>query len=406
MNNQQKYAELLIKTGLNVQKDQTVIIRGNVESVDFIRTLTEEAYKAGAKHVIVEYSDLHLDKLKYTYAPEEAFLEFPKYKAEYMEELFKNGACTIRLAGDNPDILKGCDPQKMANANKTARVAMKNANNYTMSNQARWCVAGAATPSWAKKIFPDLDEKQAVEKLWDAIYKTCRVDSENPVKAWEDHQANLKSKCSKLNSLKLEKIHLKSEKTDLEIKLPQGHIWEGGGGKAKDGVDFQANMPTEEVFTAPAKYGVNGTVASTKPLVYNGVLIDNFSLTVKDGKVIDCKAEVGEDTLRKMIETDEGAAYFGEIALVPYSSPISQSGILYYNTLFDENASCHMAVGAGYPECVEGAFGKSDEELDKMQVNTSLIHVDFMIGSSDLNIIGTTAAGQEVQIFKDGEWAI
>lgn len=405
-NRLQKYADLIIKTGVNVQQNQTVIIRAEIEAAEFTRMVAKSAYKNGAKNVIVEYADAQLDLVKYENAPEETFLEFPKYRAEYMEELFKNGACTIRLCGTNPDILKNVDSNKMANANKTARTAMKVPNDYTMTSKVQWCVAGAATAPWAAKVFPELSEEEGVTKLWDAILKACRIDVEDVNKEWEAHDKSLQTKAEYLNKIQFAKLNLKSAITDLEIKLPENHIWGGGGGKSGNGTYFQANIPTEEVFTAPSKYGVNGTVASTKPLVYNGSLIDNFVLTIKDGKVVDYKAEIGQDVLKQLLSTDQGSPYFGEIALVPYSSPISQAGIVFYNTLFDENASCHLALGAAYVSCVEGALGKTDEELDKIGINTSLNHEDFMFGSKDMDITGTTKEGKTIQIFKNGEWAI
>ncbi|MGL5439478.1 MAG: aminopeptidase [Filifactoraceae bacterium] len=401
-----KYADLIVRTGVNVKKNQTVMIGADIEAAEFARMVAKSAYENGAKNVIVEYSDAQLSLIKFNEAPDEAFLEFPKFKAEYVEELYKNGACTIGLTGGNPDLLKDVDPKRMANANKTRSIAMKKPMEYTMSSKVEWCVAGVATPSWAKKVFPDLSEEQGVEKLWDAILKACRVDAEDVNQAWKEHDNNLQSKADYLNKMQFAKLNLKSAITDLEVKLPENHIWEGGGGKSGNGTYFLANIPTEEVFTAPAKYGINGVVGSTKPLVYNGSLIDKFTLTVKDGQVVDFDAEVGKAVLETLLKTDKGSSYFGEIALVPNSSPISQSEIVYYNTLFDENASCHLALGAAYVTCVEGAMGKSDEELEEMGVNTSLNHEDFMIGSQDMNIIGTTKDGEKIQIFKAGEWAI
>lgn len=402
----EKYAQLIVKTGVNVTNGQTVIIRADIEAVDFTRMVAKAAYENGAKNVIVEYSDSKLELMKYEKAPEQTFLEFPKYRAEYMEELFQNGACTIRLSGENSDLFKNVDPVKMANANKTARIAMKKANEYPMSNKVQWCVAGVSTPSWASKVFPELEEEKAVEKLWEEILKACRVDEEDVNKAWEQHDKTMQTKASYLNKMQFAKLQLKSQGTDLEIGLPENHIWCGGGGESENGTYFQANIPTEEVFTAPHKYGINGTVSSTKPLVYNGSLIDKFVLEVEKGKVVNFKAETGQNTLEKLLQTDEGSSFLGEIALVPHSSPISQAGIVFYNTLFDENASCHLALGAAYPSCVEGALDKNDEELDKLGVNTSLSHVDFMFGSKDMNIIGITKDNEQIQIFKNGEWAI
>lgn len=254
-------------------------------------------------------------------------------------------------------------------------------------------------------MFPNLSEDKAIEKLWDAIFKCSRVDGQDPIKAWEEHNENLKSKMDFLNKNNFKTLKYKSSKTDLTLDLPKGHVWLSGASKDPNGISFNPNIPTEEIFGMPHKFKVNGTVYSTKPLVYGGNIIDNFFLTFKDGEIIDFSAEKGLDTLEKLIETDEGSHYLGEVALVPYNSPISNTDIIFYNTLYDENASCHFAIGSAYKTCLEGGNNLKDEELDEHGVNDSLTHVDFMIGSADMDIIGETYDGKQIQIFKNGNWA-
>jgi aminopeptidase len=275
-----------------------------------------------------------------------------------------------------------------------------------MSNKNVWCVASIPTKPWAKKVFPDLSEEEAVEKLWENIFKTVRVDMEYPVAAWDEHKSNLKKSMEFLNNSKFKFLHYKNSLgTDLRIELPKDHIWLGGSDLTPEGVEFIANMPTEEVFTLPKKNGVNGVVWSSMPINRNGNIIDKFSLTFKEGRIVDFSAEEGYDVLKTLVETDEGSRYLGEVALVPYASPISKLGILFYNTLFDENASCHLAIGEAYPVCIKNGENMSKEELKKAEVNDSSVHVDFMIGTKDLEITGIAESGQEIPVFKDGNFA-
>jgi aminopeptidase len=338
-------------------------------------------------------------------APEEAFKEFPQWKADGYEEFAKNGAAFISISASNPELLKDVEPKRISTANKTSSIAMRKYREYLMNSTVPWCVVSIPTIAWSKKVFPDLSEEQAVEKLWENISKIVRVDKDKPVEAWYEHLKNLQDKVDFLNSKKFKKLHYLSKDTDLTIELSERHIWAGGGEYDSKKTYFVANMPTEEVFTLPLKTGVNGKVKSTKPLNYSGNLIDNFTLTFKDGKIVDFSAEKGYEVLKKLIETDEGSHYLGEVALVPYDSPISNSNIIFYNTLFDENASCHFALGEAYPTCLEGGTEMSTEELEKAGANNSLTHVDFMIGSPELDITGETKEGEVLQIFKNGNWA-
>ncbi|MBC2582027.1 aminopeptidase [Clostridium sp. DJ247] len=400
-----KYAELSIKVGVNLQKNQTLVINSPIECAEFTRLLAKEAYNAGAKDVHVEWSDEELSLIKFTSAPEEAFKEFPKWRAEGFEELAKNGAAFLSISASNPELLKDVDPKRIAESNKAKSIALKKYREYIMNSTVAWCVVSIPTEAWAKKVFSDLAEDKAVEKLWETIFNIVRVDKANAVDAWKEHLTNLKQKVDFLNEKKFKKLHYVSKDTDLIIELPEAHIWAGGGEYNSKGTYFVANMPTEEVFTLPQKTKVNGTVKSTKPLNYGGNLINNFVLTFKDGRIVDFSAEEGYETLKKLIETDEGSHYLGEVALVPYNSPISNSNIIFYNTLFDENASCHLAIGEAYPICLENGSNMNSEDLEKAGANLSLTHVDFMIGSPDLNITGETRDGKVIQIFKDGNWA-
>ncbi len=344
-------------------------------------------------------------KIRYKHAPEEVFEEFPEWVKEFYMYYMKQGAAFLSIAASDPELMKDVDPKRIAKERKVSSISLKEYRESLMSNRNVWSIVSVPTRAWARKVFPELSEDDAVEKLWEAILKAVRVDTEDPVASWEEHKNNLKKSLEFLNSNNFKLLHFKNSLgTDLKIELPENHIWLGGSDYTPEGIEFIANMPTEEVFTLPKKTGVNGTVVSSKPLNYNGNLIENFKLTFKDGKIVDFKAEKGYESLKQLIETDEGSHYLGEVALVPYDSPISKSNILFYNTLFDENASCHLAIGKAYPVCIKNGENMSKEELEKLGVNDSLTHVDFMIGTEDLEIIGITAEGKEVPVFKKGNF--
>lgn len=401
-----KYANLCVKVGINIQKDQPLVITAPVEGAEFVRLLAKHAYEAGAKEVHVNWNDDELTRMKFEYAPMEVFENFPKWYADGMEDYAEKGAGFISISARDPYLLKGIDSKKIAANNKASSIGLKKFREYTMNDLNSWCVISIATKKWAKRVFPDVSDEEAVEKLWDAIFKALRVYEEDPVEAWKKHLKNIEDKVNFLNEKNFKKLYYKSSNgTDLEVELPEGHIWAGGGGKNSKGVYFVANMPTEEVFTLPHKYGVNGVVYSSKPLNYGGNLINNFSLTFKDGKVVDFTAEEGYEVLKDLLDLDEGAKRLGEVALVPHDSPISNSNIIFYNTLFDENASCHFALGKAYPTNLKGGPDMKEEELDKAGVNDSLTHVDFMVGTEDLSIIGETRDGEKVQVFENGNWA-
>lgn len=401
------YAKLTVEVGINLQKGQPLVISAPVEGADFVRLLAKNAYEHGASDVFINWHDDALTKLKYENAPMQVFESFPKWRADTMIDYAEKGAGFISIHADDPELLKDADPKKIAAANKSSGIGMKEFRKYTMNDINSWCVISIPTKGWASRVFRDVDEERAVELLWEAIFKATRMDLEDPVHAWQEHIRTLEQKVTYLNEKQFKSLHYTSSNgTDLTIELPEGHKWAGGDGPNSKGVRFVANMPTEEVFTLPHKDGVNGVVYSTKPLNYGGNLIDKFKITFKDGKVVDFEAEVGEEILKDLLDIDEGAKYLGEVALVPYSSPISESNIVFLNTLFDENASCHLAFGKAYPTSIEGGENMSEEELKSAGVNNSLTHEDFMIGSKDLSIVGKTKTGEVIQIFMDGEWAI
>jgi len=402
-----EYAKLCVKVGINIQPGQPLVVHAPIEGVEFVRLIAKNAYEAGASEVYVNWNDEVITRLKYEYAPMEVFENFPKWYADGLEDYAKKGAGFLSISAQDPELLKGIDPKKIAANNKSSSIALKEFRNYTMNDKNTWCVVSIPTKSWAKRVFPNLSEDEAVERLWKAIFDATRMNTEDPIKAWQDHMENLKKKVDYLNSLELKSLHYTSANgTDLVVELPEGHIWAGGGAVDQNGVEFAPNMPTEEVFTMPLKTGVNGVVYSSKPLNYGGKLIDEFKLTFKDGRVVDFDAKVGKDTLADLLNIDEGAKYLGEVALVPFDSPISQSNIIFLNTLFDENASCHFALGKAYPTNIKGGEKMTEEELEAHGVNNSLTHVDFMIGTEDMSIIGETKSGEKIQIFKNGNWNI
>lgn len=401
-----KYATLAVKKGVNLQKDQVLLVNSPIECVDFSRAIAEVAYKEGAKEVVVHYSDQSLQKLKLEYASMDTLKETPNWIAESYNSYAKQGCAVISISASDPDAYKNIPMDKIAAFQKSRQLALKEYYDYSMSNKIRWTVVSVPTEAWALKVFKNSNSEEAVSKLWDVIFNVVRLNSDDPIEAWNEHNNNISKNLNFLNSNKLKKLHYKNSiGTDLTIELPEDHIWLGGSEKCAAGIEFNANMPTEEVYTLPKKTGINGTVVSSKPLSYGGNLIDDFSLTFKDGKVIDFTAKEGFETLKKLLDSDDGAKYLGEVALVPYDSPISNSNLIFYNTLFDENAACHLAFGKAYPTCIINGENLSDEELSKKGANDSIIHVDFMIGTKDLDITGYNEDNTEIKIFTSGNWA-
>lgn len=399
-----KFAKLAIKTGINIQKGETLLIRADVEASAFARRCVKEAYKAGAKHVYVEYSDEVIFRETYLSAPDEAFDEYPEWQSYKYTEIAKEGGSFLNIVSANPDLLKGVDTDRISRFQKIAGKYLKEWRSYTLTDKVKWSIVAVPSEAWASRLHPDLELNDAIEKLWNEILDCSRV-SENPVEDWKSHVSNIRNKMDILNKLDLDRLIYKSSKTNLEIGLPQGHIWQGGSAFDPNNIEFCPNIPTEEVYGMPHKNRVNGIVHSTKPLIFAGNIIDNFWIEFKDGQIIDYKAEKGHESLKLLIETDEGSLRLGEMALVPFDSPISNSNIVFYSTLFDENASCHLAIGAAYSSNIENGDSLNENEMDKVGMNSSITHVDFMIGDSDLNIMGIDKSGKSHEIFKNGNWA-
>lgn len=399
-----KFAELAIKTGINVQPGETLLIRADVEAVDFTRRCVTEAYKAGAKHVYVEYSDETITKEKYLNAPSDAFDEYPQWQADKYTQIAKEGGSFLSIVSNDPDLLAGVDPDRIGRSQKIAGKYLKEWRSYTLSDRVKWSIVAVPSVRWAKRVHPTLDEVSAVNTLWENILDSSRI-SEDPIGDWAIHNKNLHEKRDFLNSMNFRELRYKSSKTNLTIGLPQGHIWESGASFDPNKNMFNPNIPTEEVFGMPHKYKVDGIVYSTKPLVYAGNLIDDFWIKFETGKIVDYDAKIGKEHLKNIIDTDEGSLRLGEVALVPYDSPISNKNIIFYSTLFDENASCHLAIGAAYSSCIENGDTLTEDEKDKVGMNESATHIDFMIGDSDLDIIGILENGSEFVIFESGNWA-
>jgi aminopeptidase len=401
----ENYAQLIIKIGLNIQKNQTLVVTSPIEGAEFVRIVGEVAFNEGARDVVLNWGDEKFSRMRFLKAPEEVFEEFPQWKRDFYLHYIKEGAAFLSISASDPELFMDVDPSRMAKANKTTNTALREYRESIMSNKNTWCVASIPTLSWAKKVFPHLPQEKVINKLWSTILKAVRIDGGDFINQWKEHNKNLRKTREFLNNKNFKTLHYKNSLgTDLTVELPKDHIWLGGSEFTPAGIEFNANIPTEEVFTLPKKTGVNGKVVSTKPLNYNGNLIEDFSLRFKEGKIIDFTAEKGYETLKNIIETDEGSYYLGEVALVPYDSPISNLNILFYNTLFDENASCHFAFGKAYPVCLKDGQNMNKEELKKAGVNDSLVHTDFMIGSRDLEIVGTTWNGDKVEIFKNGNF--
>ncbi len=403
---QQQYARLLVKLGVNVQPGQELVVRCTAETAPFVRLVAKAAYEAGAKEVIVHFGDEILKRLRYENAPMEVFESVPAWEAESMNYYAARGAAFLSIVSDDPEAMKGVDHTKIAARTVAADAAFRPYYERMDKNELQWCVAAVPSPVWAKRVFPEKSEEDAVAALWKAIFKTVRV-GENAEEKWQEHGRLLAEHSRKLNEKRFKKLHYhNSLGTDFTVGLAQDHIWAGGMDTTAGGVTFFANMPTEEVFTMPDCEQAEGVLKSALPLSHQGSLIRNFTLVFHEGKVVEYHAEEGEETLKMILDTDEGSKRLGEVALVPYDSPISQSGILFLQTLFDENASCHFALGQCYPNNMQGGELLSKEELREKGGNCAMNHVDFMVGTSDLTIAGIAADGTETVIFKDGSWAI
>lgn len=400
-----KYAKLIVRVGVNLQEGQDVIINASMDQKELVTLIVEEAYLAKARKVKVDWNELpEIYKLMVKYESLETLSEVPNWSVEKLKYQVEKNPVRIYVLSDDPDALKGIDQEKVAKM-RMARHKVVKPYVDQMNNQYQWTIVAAPSEKWAKKVFPSLSKKEAINKLWDAILLTARVNGD-PIKNWENHNQDLLSRCNYLNSFDFDYLEYKaSNGTDFKVWMLDKCQWLGGGETSLRGIYYNPNMPTEECFTTPIKGKAEGVVYATKPLSYNGELIENFSFTFKDGKVVSFHAEKGEELLRHMLSMDDSASYLGECALVPFSSPVNETGILFYNTLFDENATCHLALGAGFSDCVKNYENYTKKDFDEMGINDSIIHVDFMIGTKDLNITGVTKDGQRVALFRNGTWA-
>ena len=401
-----KLAELAIRKGVNLQKGQPLHIRANVRDIGFVRKVVKEAYEAGAKSVSIDWRDEELSKMNYDYQSIETLSDIPQWVYDRTKLQHDHKTAYLSIASDKPGALKDVDSAKL-NAYQQAYYA-KTADlmAYTMNNEGQWCILGVPSVEWAKVVFPELSDEEAFEKLGDAIFAVTRVREDNdPIKEWEDHDRELIEHADKLNSYNFEKLHFTSELgTDLYVSLVEDHIWVGGGCTTPDGVFFDPNMPTEEYFCMPLKKGVEGIVYASKPLSYNGKVIEDFWFRFENGKVVDFNAKKEKEALKQLLEFDEGSSYLGEVALVPYDSPVSKSGILFFDTLYDENAACHLALGRPYPENIKGGEQMSKEELEAHGANDSLQHEDFMFGTKEMDIDGICKDGSVVPVFRKGNF--
>ncbi|HFD0842131.1 TPA: aminopeptidase [Enterococcus faecium] len=400
-----KYARLIAETGVATEKGHTVVLQISVDQAPLARLITQEAYKLGAAEVIVQWTDDQIQREFLLHAATDRIENVPQSKIDQADEWLEKGASRISVVSADPDAFAGVDSQRVASYQAAAGKALMNLRKATQANKVSWTVVAAAGKQWAAKVFPDLPEEEQVDALWDQIFKTTRVYEEDPVLAWKKHDEKLAKKAEELNQEQFSALHYTAPGTNIIIGLPKNHLWEGAGSYNARGKKFMANMPTEEVFTAPDSHRVDGYISSTKPLSYAGTIISGMKFTFKDGKVVDFSAEQGEDVLAKLLDTDEGARRLGEVALVPDPSPISQSGIIFFNTLFDENASNHLALGSAYAFSVKGGTEMSDEELAEAGLNRSQTHVDFMVGSDKMDIDGIREDGSTVPIFRNGDWA-
>ncbi len=399
-----RLAEVAVKVGLGLKPGQEIVLTAPVEAIDLVRLITTHAYQAGAANVTTLFDDEQAALLKYEHAREPSFDTAPAWLYQGMAKAYADGAARLAIRGGNPALLAGQNASRISRQNRATSKAYQPAIEKITGFDINWTLLAYASPAWAKTVFPNASEKVAVAKLWDAIFKATRIDTPDPIANWKAHNKELAKRTKQLNAKAYHALHFKGPGTDLTVGLADEHEWCGGAATAKNGVTCNANLPTEEVFTTPHKDRVNGTVVATKPLSYMGTLIQDIAVRFEGGRIVDAKARTGGDVLKKVLETDEGARRLGEVALVPHSSPISASGLLFYNTLFDENASCHIALGQAYAKCFRKGTSLSEAELAKRGANRSLIHIDWMIGSDKVDIDGVAANGKAEPLMRKGEW--
>lgn len=400
-----RLAEVAVRTGVNLQPGQDLVITAPMAALDLVRRITVHAYKAGAGIVTPFFHDDAITLARYEHAPDESFDRAPEWFYEGMAAAFKGGAARMAITGDDPMLLAEQDPAKVARLSKATSIAAKPAMNPIVGFEVNWNIVAYPSAGWAARVYPDLPIEEAQGQLMDAIYAASRLEGDDPVANWAAHTATLKERVNWLNAQNFSALHYTGPGTDLHLGLAEGHIWKGGASPALNGVVCQPNIPTEEVFTCPHAYQVEGTVSATKPLAHQGNVIADIKVRFEAGKIVEASASKGEDILKQLLNTDDGSSRIGEVALVPHSSPISQSGTLFYNTLFDENASCHIALGQCYADTIEGGSELSPEELKQKGGNQSIIHVDWMMGSDAVDIDGITKTGARVPVMRGGEWA-
>ena len=397
-------AEVAVRTGLGLAPGQEVLLTAPLDAVPLVRRITEHAYKAGASLVTTFLGDEAATLARFQHAPDAAFDYAPAWLYEGMAAAYRNGAARLAIAGDNPALLAGQNPDRVARANRARSVAYRPALELITNFAVNWSIVSYATPSWARTVFPELSEQDATARLWDAIFAASRVDTPDPVAAWATHNAALHVRTTHLNTKRFEALQFTGPGTDLHVGLSDGHLWLGGAEPAKNGIVCNPNIPSEEVFTTPHRTKVQGHVRSTKPLSYQGTLIQDIAVRFEEGRIVDATASSGQNVLEKVLGTDEGARRLGEVALVPHSSPISASGLLFFNTLFDENAASHIALGQAYRTCLEGGTTASESELEARGANSSLIHIDWMIGSGQIDVDGLHPNGTREPVMRQGEW--
>ena len=410
--NLNKYVDVILKVGLNLQQGQRLLIGVDnpvnsgtpVELAPFIQLIVKKAYQMGAKFVEVLWSDPQLDLIRYQYAPKDSFEEVSIWRKEAALEYATKSDAILAIAAQDPEIFSDQDPALLMTQAQAKSILYRPFMQLLIKNNMNWLAVSAPVNGWAEKVFAEPSSDKIKAKLWDKIFQICRIDQEDPILAWDNHIKNLQARCDYLNEKQYEALNIKSAGTDLTIGLARNHVWVGGNTKSQNGITFVPNLPTEEIFTIPDKNKVHGTVRATKPLFINGALIEDFSFTFSNGKVIEYDASKGKEVLDNLLNYDEGAKYLGEIALVPHSSPISQTGLLFYNILIDENASIHIALGSGYKFSIENGEEMSDDDFIKAGGNNSMLHMDFMIGSKETNVDGIQEDGTVEPIMRNGEW--
>jgi len=402
--NLDRLASVAVHAGLGLAPGQELVMTATLDAVPLVRRITEHAYKAGASLVTTLFTDEESSLLRFRHGSNASFDAAASWLYEGMAQAYRNGAARLAITGNDPSLLSKEDPEKVSRVNRATSKAYRPALEQIVRHEINWTIVACATPAWAAAVFPDLPQEEAQARLWDAIFAASRADQADPVAAWKEHDANLHASAKRLNEKRYSALHFRGPGTDLRVGLADDHLWLGGGTTARNGRYCIPNMPTEEVFTTPHKDRVEGRVTSTKPLSYQGTMIEEISVRFEAGRIVEAQAARGNQVLQRMIETDPGARQLGEVSLVPHSSPIASSGLLFMNTLFDENAACHIALGQAYSSCLKDGDSLTPEQLTSRGANTSLIHVDWMIGSNRIDVDGISAAGDSEPVMRAGEW--